>query len=267
MPTARAILQRRLAPRAPGWLDIRTGLRHFALITYALPAERLRPLVHPRFEIETFHIEGQERALLSVVPFEDAGFHFRFLPWPRFRFHQTNYRIYVRDRVTGERVVWFLGTTLGSWTVHVCRALWGIPWHPARYRSGNEWDAQAQRYRRYRIHVRSQWAPATIELRDTGEPIGLVPGFEDEDEMMLCLTHPVEGYFWRLNGTLGTYSVAHDILDLRRAEPVELHFGLLERLGILDAEEMRAPHSTWICPETVFDIHMPPVGVPESPGD
>lgn len=258
MTSAQEILNRRLTPRPPGWMDIVTGLHHFALITYALPAERLRAHIDPHFEIETFDIDGRELALLSVVPFVDAGFHFVKAPLSRFHFCQTNYRIYVKDTRTGERVVWFLGTTLGSWTVHVCRALWGIPWHPARYECSHDWNGKTGRYDTFRYRVQSKWAPATIDLRDTGEPVPIAEGFEDRDEMMLCLTHPLEGFYRRLNGSLGTYSVSHELLELHQAEPKELHFGLLERLQILDADEMQKPHSTWICPRTEFHIHMPP---------
>ncbi|MDF1837156.1 MAG: DUF2071 domain-containing protein [Planctomycetota bacterium] len=259
MSTARETLTERLAPKPAGWMDIATDLRHFALITYAIPEARLRPHVHERFEIETFEIDGMELALLSVVPFEDAGFHFIKAPLFRFHFCQTNYRIYVKDKITGERVVWFLGTTLGSWTVNLCRSLWGIPWHRAHYRQLHDWNATTDRYDTFRYEVQSKWAPATIGLRDTGEDIPIAPGFECRDEMMLCLTQPLQGFYHRLNGKLGGYSVGHDLLQLRRAEPVELHFGLLERLGLQSAAEMQVPHSAWICPKTRFHIFMPPL--------
>lgn len=261
MTTAAALLEQRLVPKPLGWMDIVTGLRHFALITYAIPAERLRAHVHERFEIETFEIGGERLALLSVVPFEDAGFHFAKLPFLRFDFHQTNYRIYVIDKLSGERVVWFLGTTLGSWTVSVCRALWGFPWHRARYETQHSWNGAEGRYGVFRYEIESEWAPAVIDLRDTGEAPPVLPGFADRDEMMLCLTQPLVGFYHRLNGTLGTYSVSHGLLQLSVAEPRELYFGLLERLGILSLQEMDEPFSVLICPETRFRIHMPPVEV------
>lgn len=261
MKSASDVLDQRLAPRSSNWMDIVTGLHHFALINYALPARRLRPHVHERFEIETFQIGDEEHALMSVVPFEDAGFHFVRLPLFRFHFCQTNYRIYVIDKETGERVVWFFGTTLGSWTVHMSRLLWKIPWHTAKYRAQHRWDDDNDRYAQFRYDVKSRWAPATIDLRDTGEPVAGVPGFTDHDDMMLCLTHPVVGYYHRLDGALGSYSVSHDLLQITRAEPVELYFGLFERLGVLSREEMQSPHSVFLCPKTEFHIYMPPFAV------
>lgn len=82
-----------------------------------MPSERLRPFVHPRFDLDTIALYGRTRALRSAVPFEDEDFRAAASPSPRWRFGQTNYRLYVRDRQTGEHCVWFLGTTLGSWTV------------------------------------------------------------------------------------------------------------------------------------------------------
>jgi hypothetical protein len=110
-----------------GSLDIMSELQHFALINYAVPKERLEPHIPDRFEILELPIAGERRALLSAVPFVDVDFQFVGLPWFRFRFAQTNHRVYVRDRSNGEHVAWFFGTTLGSRWVHLPQLLWCIP--------------------------------------------------------------------------------------------------------------------------------------------
>lgn len=255
---AARILRRRLERPARGWLDIDSTLRHFALINYALPAERLRPHIPERFEIPEREIDGRRLAFMSAVPFWDDDFHFLRLPMFRFGFAQTNYRVYVRDRVSGEDVVWFFGTTLGARVVHLARLLWRIPWHFARYRLDCTHDAATGRYTRFRYDTESSWAAARIELADTGAPAGPVPGFEAEDDRVLFLTHPVEGFFFRADGRVGTYSVWHEEIPMTRAEPVELWFSLYERLGLLSREEMMRPHSVWLCPSTLFWIRMPP---------
>lgn len=256
---ARATLERRLQPRKPGVLDIVSPLDHFALITYAVPVERLTPHIPAdRFAIPTFVVDGQPLALLSVVPFIDAGFRFRLAPFARFHFAQTNYRVYVIDRRTGEPCVWFFGTTLGGWPVNVARRLWKIPWHPARYAWDCQHDTAARRYTRFSYHAESDWGPMRVEVVDTGEPAGLLPGFASVEEQTLVLTHPVTGYFYRLDGALGTYSVSHPVIPLTAGRATDLHFGLLERLGVLNAPEMQAPHSVLLCPRTTFRIHMPP---------
>jgi hypothetical protein len=260
MSEARKLLAQRLVRPPLGRLGARTTLAHFALITYALPPERLRIHVpEERFEIREFTIGGERRALLSVVPFLDLDFRFpRLAPWPRLCFGQTNHRVYVRERSTGEPMVWFLGTTLGSLAVYVPRHLWQLPWHRGRYSFECEWDSERRCYRRYAIDIRSRWCSATIELDDTGAPAGLLEGFSDLDEQILELTHPVRGAYRRRDGRLGTYSIWHPLVKLSVGEARRLHFDLYERLGLLSRSEMERPHSVLLTPAVEFDIHLPP---------
>jgi hypothetical protein len=256
----RAILNRRLAARPAGPLQVLSTLTHFALITYALPRERLeRYIPADRFAIPEFDIGGQRLALMSAVPFVDVDFHFTGLfPFLRFRFAQTNYRVYVIDRRSGEHAVWFFGTTLGSPLVYLPRIAWKIPWHRARYKVACDYDRERGRYRRFAYATASPWGEARIVLHDTGEPTTLAEGFGSPDEQLLILTHPVDGYFYRTDGRVGSYSVWHEELRCTVGEPQELYFGLYERLGLLSREEMGRPHSILICPETVFTVHLPP---------
>ncbi|MFN7130959.1 MAG: DUF2071 domain-containing protein [Myxococcales bacterium] len=242
---------------------MRTALRHFALITFAVPVERLLPFIPAdRFEVTTFEVGGEPRALLSAVPFLDTDFRFvRLAPFLRFEFAQTNHRVYVRDRRTGEPAVWFLGTTLGSRWVNVPRLLWRLPWHPARYRLDCAWDAAAGRYRTFRYAIDSAWCAGALALDDTGAPPPLLPGFTSHAEQQLVLTHPTAGFYRRLDGRLGSYSIWHDALPMTRAVPRETYFALYERLGLLSREEMRSPHSALIAREVEFDIHLPPLEV------
>jgi uncharacterized protein YqjF (DUF2071 family) len=257
---ARALLESRVATRPRGWLHARTSLRHFALVSYALPKERLAAHVpEERFEIAEFVLHGVKRALLSAVPFLDVDFRFpRLAPYPRFRFGQTNHRVYVTDRQSGEPGVWFLGTTLGSPLVAVPRHLWQLPWHRARYRFDCRYDPVRRAYARYALAIESQWCAGLVELADSGEPAGLLPGFASPDEQALLLTHPVTGFFRRRDGRLGRYSIWHPEMQLTRAAPVQLRFELYERLGLLSRAEMQRPHSALLCPAVEFEIHLPP---------
>jgi len=252
-------LQERVAFRPSGLIDIRSDLLHFALITYALPAERLRRHIPDRFDIPTFPIAGQNLALMSAVPFVDDDFrYYRLAPFIQWRFSQTNYRVYVVDRQTGAHVVWFFGTTLGSPIVQFARWLWRIPWHFARYQVDCRYAAEKGRYEQYEISHQSQWATAAIDLADTGRPMGLAEGFASIEEQALILTHPVKGYFYRLDGRVGTYSVWHEQIPLTEGRANRLYFSLYERLGLLTPEEMQHPHSVFICPRVTFDVHLPP---------
>lgn len=257
---SRELLARRCRPEPVGRWDVRSRLAHFALVNYALPKERLAPHIpEDRFEIAEFDIGGRRLAMMSAVPFLDLDFHFpRLAPFAKFRFAQTNYRVYVNDRRTGEPCVWFFGTTLGSRTVCIPRWLWRLPWHFARYQLDCAHNAAAGRYDSFRITADSQWAPAEIELEDTGTPIAGCEGLRSPEEVALVLTHPVDGYFRRQDGQLGHYSVWHEQISFTSARPRRLRFGLFERLNLLSRDEMNQPHSVFLCPEVEFLIRLPP---------
>jgi len=253
------LLAQRCQPRPAGRMDVRTCLRHFALINYALPRERLLPFIpQDRFSIPEYEIGGKKQALLSAVPFFDDAFHFDRLPFPRYQFGQTNHRVYVVDKRTGEHVVWFFGTTLGSPVVYLPRIFWKIPWHRASYKIDCPYDQSAGRYSRYRIDIASKWCSGHAELEDTGRPLELVEGFDTLDQLKLIVTHPLTGFYHGLDGKLGTFSADHDAIRMTVASPVKLYFSLYERLGLLSKAEMERPHSIFLGPETWFLIHLPP---------
>jgi hypothetical protein len=253
-------LQSRLHRPPPNLLDIHTTLQHFALINYAVPAERLQPYIPERFEIPEFGINGRPLALLSIVPFIDTHFRYiRIAPWFKLRFAQTNYRVYVIDRQTNQHVVWFFGTTLGSPIVFLARSLWHIPWYYGRYKTS--FRHENGRYTQFQYRTESKWAAAEVDIEDTGQPLAVQPGFDTLEEMQLILTNPVAGFYYRMDGRLGSYTIWHDLMEMTLAQPRKLHFALLERLKILTQEEMNRPHSIFITPTIDFDIHLPPVKI------
>jgi len=255
----RDILDRRLVVPSTGWVDVRSNLKHFALINYALPKSRLEPYIPANhFEIPEFTIGGRQMALMSAVPFWDADFHFINLPFLKFNFGQTNFRVYVIDKRSGEHAVWFFGTTLGSVVVYFAKAAWGIPWHYARYQAQFEQDSRTQRYLNYKYAINSKWCNARVELEDSGAPVSLAEGFSSMDEMKLILTHPVDGYFYNSKHKVGKYSVWHEKIPFTTGRAKDIYFSLYEDLGLLSKDEMQNPHSVFICPETEFKVLLPP---------
>ena len=255
----REILASRIAFRRLGLIDVRSDLLHFALITYALPAERLRPYIPSDFDIPTFLINGQQMALMSAVPFLDADFRFPCIaPFIGWSFGQTNYRVYIVDKATGEHCVWFFGTSLGSWVVHIAKTLWGIPWHHAQYSVKCNYNSERLRYDHFQYSIKSEWATAEIDLIDTGNPMQLNGAFRSLDEQILILTHPIAGYFKHQDGNTATYSVWHDEIPFTIGMSKNLYFSLYEKLGLLTRAEMQSPHLVLICPKVTFDVHLPP---------
>jgi len=226
-----------------------SGLEHFAIVTYAILAERLRPHVHQRFELDCIDGEaGKQLALVSVVPFIDRDFHFSGVPYPRFRFGQTNYRAYVIDRATGKRAVWFFGTSLDSWTVTIPRHLWKLPWYRGRIRFDCVFDPAAE----------SEWAPLELELEDSGQPVSALAGFPSLESGAVTLTHPLDGMYYRRDGKLGSYSVWHERLALTSGRVVTAKIGLFDRLGLVPFAEQTTPHSVMIQRLTEFTVYLPP---------
>lgn len=248
-----------LVPRPqPKGIDAYTLLEHFAIITFAIPPERFKGMIDDRFELDTVEIDGQTRALLSVVPFIDKDFTSAVFPFFKFRMGQTNYRIYVIDKRSGERAVWFLGTTLDSWTVVVPRYLWKLPWHPGKVRFSCEQDAATGLYKRYEMSTQSEWAPAHLKLSQTADMPWELPGFPDIETGRVCLTHPLTGYYFRRDGKLGSYKVWHEQLQVQPAQWEYGSFKLLEKLNLASRVEQQKPHSVLVQPATAFTVYLPP---------
>lgn len=245
-------------PRVSAW-DVVASLEHFAIVSYAVPAERVRPHIHPAFDLDCFPgPSGESLVWVSMVPFEDQDFRFVALPWLRFRFGQTNYRTYVVDRNTGRRAVWFFGTTLDSWTVAIPRHVWKLPWHRGRVRFQCVHDQAARRYTQYRMKTASSWAPVEIELEDTGVEVAALHGLPDGEAGLVALTHPLIGVYYRRDGRLGTYSIWHDRLRCTQGQVIRAKIGLFDRLGLVPYAEQCRPHSVLIQHRTEFTIYLPP---------
>jgi uncharacterized protein YqjF (DUF2071 family) len=243
----------RLERRPTGGLDVVTTLADFAIVTFAVDPDRLRRLLPPGFEPDVFTLESGSRvAFVSAVPFRDLDFRFVALPRFRFAFGQTNYRAYVVHR--GERCVWFFGTTLATAYVAIPRYLWKLPWQYSPMRFDTSWSSS--RCERYRLTATARRGAARVELTGTDEPAGRLDGFADAEETAVVLTHPLAGYFQRRDGRLGTYSVWHDRLVLKRGIASRARFAIFERLGLV-APGAR-PHSVLLQESTEFAIYLPP---------
>lgn len=247
-----------LHPRPqPSGLDVSCKLQHFAIITYAFPPERFASVMPPRLALDTVEIKGQERALLSVVPFMDVDFTSAVYPFPKFRMGQTNYRIYIIDRETGERCVWFLGTTLDSWTRFVPHTLWKLPWFAGHMHFDYRTDGNGH-YQHYEMRTQAQWAPAHVVLKSRNDQTLDWAGFPNEETALVYLTHPLRGFYYRRDGKLGTYRVWHDRLQVHSGELLSARFDLLDRLGLVSIQEQQQAHSVLIEPINEFTVYLPP---------
>ena len=241
-----------------GW-DVRTRLAHFAIITYWVEPDSLRPHIPDRFALDCVPgPDGLPRALISVVPFIDEDFHFVRFPWLKWRFGQTNYRAYVTDTKTGEHVVWFFGTSLDSFWVMIPQYAWKLPWHRADIVFDTQYDSQLGRYTKYRLETRSRWAPTKLVLDDLGREPKALGGFPTLESGLVWLTHPLRGFYYRRDRKIGGYTVWHDRLKMNQGRAVQAEFPLLAQLGLVQVGELSTIHSVLILPETRFTVYLPP---------
>jgi hypothetical protein len=247
-------------------LAAETTLQHFAIVTYWVDPSVLRKHLHPRFEPVCLAVDRRSRnALVSTVTFLDRDFRFSMVPWFKRSFGQTNYRAYVMDTQTGEYAAWFFGTCLDSISVAVPRFLWRLPWHRARMNFDCQYDQAAGRYSTYTVKTQSSWSPAHLALIDTGKAPAQLLGIGNLEAGLVLLTHPMRGYFFRQDGTLGSYSIWHDRTHATLGRVQEANYPLLEQLGLVEGGNLNEIHSVLIQPSIDFVIYLPPFKVKANP--
>lgn len=189
---------------------------------------------------------------MSAVSFRDVAFRFRLDPFVRLGMLQTNYRAYVR--AGGERAVWFLGSTLTSRSVELPRRLWAMPWHRVDATLQATWDGAT--CRSWRSMATGPWGGMDVELAGTGDAMGMLDAMADEAETARMLTHPLAGYYRRLDGRVAGYRVWHAPMHPSRGRVVRARYDVLEQAGLVTAGQ--APYSVLLERRSDFVVHPPP---------
>lgn len=246
-----------LRPPVTG-IDVRCNPSHFSIVVYAVPVSRLLGKVPARFRLQTILLDCREMALISVVSFLNTGFTSAVYPCPRFTMGQSDYRIYVFDTRTSTRCVWFLGSTLDSWMRVVPRYLWRMPWHKGRVSFDCSLNEHSGHYDAYKMICGSDWCDAHLELRQSESDQFELPGFPDVETGLVHLTHPLTGYYHRLDGKVGHYSVWHQRLDVKPAVVLTAEFSRLDELGIVSMSEQQYPYAVMVQPSSAFFVYLPP---------
>ena len=243
----------------PRGLGVETSLKHFAIVTYYVDSPSIQAHLHPRFEpVCLLDDNGSRQALISVVTFFDRDFRFVTCPWLKWSFGQTNYRSYVLDTETGEQVVWFFGTCLDSVAFVVPRYCWKLPWHRAQMTFDCLYDGKELRYTKFQVTTHSDWAPGRLKIRDSGRPLEHLPGFSSLEAGSVFLTHPLKGYYFRRDQSLGSYTIWHDRSNTTVGKVEEARYPLLQSLDLVQEGDLKQVHSTLIQPSIDFTIYLPP---------
>jgi hypothetical protein len=228
------------------------------MVTFAVDPVRLAASLPTGLRPELRRLDdGREAGFVSAVSFRDIDFRFAVAPFVRVSFFQTNYRAYVFGP-DGRRAVFFFGTTLDSPLVVLPRRLWQMPWHGGPTRIEGAWDPD-ERCTDYRHRSRGRWGAADVELEGTGVPAGRLDGFVDAEDTAAVLTHPLDGYFRRRDGSLGRYAVWHERLRPQLGIARRASYAVFEDLGLVAADAI--PHSVLLQRAVDFDVLLPPTPV------
>jgi hypothetical protein len=231
-------------------------VRNFALITYAVPAERVRPRLPGPYTLETFHRNGQEQCLVSGTCFCNHDFRWSALPYPRLTFDEGTYRVYVTHR--GRRGVYFFRRFLSSPVALVPQRVVDANVAVGVFDVETRFDDSG--YGLYTCCVQSGEAENSFTVRAGEVPPRKMP-FASGDELAQHITYRTHGFFQTTAGLQGHMPVSHRRMAPWSGELVSARFDTWTQLGIVRAEEVSEPYSVLIEPAVNFLLHPPrPLG-------
>ncbi len=227
-------------------------MRNFAIITHAVPVERVRPHVPERFRIQTFDIGGETRCLVSATCFCNTGFRYSGLPYPRMTFNESTYRVYVD--YDGRNGVFFVGRYLGHPVARAAQRIFDRDVYLGDFEV--ETSPSDIGYDSYTCRVKSRRGETSFALSATNEARAQAP-FATADEHTYFVTHRLHGLFTSSTGAPGHMPVTHDRMKPWQGELRSGRFELWERLGILYPDEVADVFSVLV--QSVIDFKLHPV--------
>lgn len=224
-------------------------LRDLTLVTYAVPARRLRSRIPDELQLETFSDEsGTERAFVSIGLFEVRGLRPLMAPAPSSDFREITYRTYVRYR--GRPGVFFLriefSASIGSAGQAVIAknaAFSRIHHEGARWISSSNSGLCAVSLPPEPSSAPTQWASKTP--------------FDSHETASDFLSHRLLGFFLSRAGTLTVQAVAHGRMSPFPTTLLDARADSLERTGILRLPELDRPFLVTQEPQVRFHL-LPP---------
>lgn len=231
-------------------------VQNFALITYAVPAGRVRRHLPQPYELDTFDAPEGHKAFVTTTCFCNHDFRPASLPFPRHTFNESTYRTYVtRD---GAKGVYFFGRYLGT------RLAWSAQRLAARDTYGAEFELDIEEngngYPAYECSATSSAGDTHFVVSATEAPKPKGP-FDSGEELAQFLTYRLEGYYTSSAGFQGRMPVEHPRMSPLAGSLSSARFDLWGELEILTPEEAGDPFSVLVVPEVPFRLFAPrPVG-------
>lgn len=231
-------------------------LRDFLLVTYAVPAERVRPHVPEGLPLDMLPAAGGERlAFLQTTCFFNDNFHWTPVPGPGLSYYQSTYRILTRRN--GRRGGFFLRTCLETVPAHIAQRAIAREVDHARFTVHIEGNPLAGSYAVYTMRAVGERGQTALDARGLPAPPPLPAPFTRWDDMTFFLTQREEGYYAASMGGVGLLPVEHKRMEPVPAELVAARLTLWTDLGLLAPEDLLHPIAVLIQPSIVFTSFPP----------
>lgn len=232
-------------------------LRHFCMVTYTVPPERVRPHIAKGLTLDTrVNDKGEEVAFVSAVAFLND--HIRLFPakWPTLTFHQVSYRTYVHHKdVPG---VWFFRLIQHSRIADFNRKLFGAPTFYAPLALTVEMDEAGHAYKTYKFNSVSSDHVMHLDAKPAPVARSLNGLFSSTEELEAFLTSRPDGYFNNQRKPAVTgLTIWHEVLQPAYATAQTAQFSPLSDLGLVTEAEQRTPFCIMLSPRTILLGHLP----------
>ncbi len=234
-------------------------LRPALLISWAVPAARVRPLVPSCLALDTVSgAGGVELALLTVAVVLNVGMHPHLLPALHTTCAQANYRTYVRGRDGAPGVYFFANFVAG-------RAGWVIPWllsanvhyAPARLRGylphtatpGATWNLQ--------LTMHSPLGPTQLVVGGPCVPLTVPAYWPDPATAAHFLSQRLTGYLRDRRNRVWALPVHHLEMTPWPGTVQVITCAPWQHWGLLSAAETAQPFAVLLQPEVLFRAYVP----------
>jgi uncharacterized protein YqjF (DUF2071 family) len=234
-------------------LSVSIEVEEFALLTYRVPADRVREHLPDTYTLQTHEGDDGECCFVTTTCFRNKDFRPTATSYPRHTFFESTYRTYVD--YDGLHGVYFFGRYLETRPSYVAQR--AVARDTFRADFDVHIDKNGDGYRAYDCHASGRHGETSFTVTATDEP-GAKPPWSTGDEHAQFLTFRPIGCFTSSVGIQMRGRVDH-----ARLEPWEgrltgrPRLEYWEKLEILSREEAAQPYSVLVTEGTRFFLYPP----------
>ena len=237
------------------WLNTIDTLRPALLVTWAVPAERVRPRVPAPLKMDTItDADNNEWALLSVAAVRNVDARPAAFPWGKLTYDQANYRTYVTYE--GQSGVFFFGNFVSSRLALLLHRLITPNAFYAPSHLNYAWQRRDGKPVSWglRYNMQSKLGRTFFDARGT---------FSLAETPLLgahaahFITHRLDGYFVRPSGGGGRLAVDHVEMEPWSGTLRQIQAEPWLKWNLLSAEEIAKPIAIMLQHEVLFTAMAP----------